>query len=127
MVTQIKIGNDLESTFLHLLSRKYGYWAYLCPRTLAGQPCDVIALRRDKKFLLDVKHCKNDKFLFSRIETNQADAFKYATELGIPCGFAVFFEASNEWRFWSWKFVQKLMKIETKFIKVYTESDLEVF
>lgn len=124
--TKIKIGNDSEKDFLSILNKK-GYWAYRCPNTLTGQPCDVIAMKNNNNFLFDVKHCNEDSFVLSRIETNQEDCFDYAVKKKIPCGFAVYFEKYNEWRFWSWEFVKEKKYIDGfKRLSHVNESDMEI-
>lgn len=94
--TKIKTGNKSEKDFLEILS-KFGWWAYRCPNTLTGQPCDIIAMREKENRLYDAKHCEGKVFAFSRIETNQFDTFNFATSKNIPCAFAIYFEKDQNW------------------------------
>ena len=68
-----KLGNDFENRFVEILSQE-GYWCHLFAQISAGQPADVIAVRNGKAYLIDCKVCINDKFPFSRIESNQHTA-----------------------------------------------------
>ena len=73
MATNKKMGNDFENRFVEILSQE-GYWCHLFAQNSAGQPADVIAVRNGKAYLIDCKVCINDKFPFSRIESNQHTA-----------------------------------------------------
>ena len=87
-----KIGNQKEQELCMLLSNN-GYWVYLTPYNEAGQPCDVIALRKDKNILLDVKNCKTNSFTFNRLEPNQETCFEWAKKCGVRLvGLAIYFE-----------------------------------
>ena len=87
-----KIGNKCESLLLDILKKK-NYWCHLFASKDSGQPCDVIALKGDKHYLIDVKHCDTNVFYFSRIESNQHNCFRYAIECDIyykDLGFAIY-------------------------------------
>lgn len=93
MKNQKKIGNKYEKELCNLLQAN-GYWCHLFEYNSNGQPCDVVALKEDKSFLIDVKHCEGDIFYFSRIEPNQKTCFEYASKI---CkiknvGFAIYFD-----------------------------------
>ena len=70
MVTNKKIGNDFETEFCNLLSKK-GFWVHNFAQNQAGQPADIIAVKNQKAYLIDCKVCENDRFPFSRSEENQ--------------------------------------------------------
>ena len=65
-----KIGNKFEKKLVDLLQSK-NYWVHLFAYNQAGQPCDIVCLKQNIGYLIDVKHCENDIFYFSRIEPNQ--------------------------------------------------------
>lgn len=93
-----KIGNKSESVLLEILKNK-GYWCHLFSYNDSGQPCDVIALKGDYHYLIDVKHCDSDVFYFSRIESNQHNCFRYANECGVAwknLGFAIYSEITKD-------------------------------
>ena len=72
-------GNKFEDDFGNLL-KEMGYWVH----SVAGashtgsQPCDLIAMKDSKSFLIDCKTLENKNGLFpiSRIEENQRLAFE---------------------------------------------------
>ena len=93
-----KIGNKCESLLLDILKKK-NYWCHLFASKDSGQPCDVIALKGDKHYLIDVKHCDTNVFYFSRIESNQHNCFRYAIECDIyykDLGFAIYCELTQK-------------------------------
>lgn len=97
MNEQKKIGNKTEVKLCELLQQN-GYWCHLLEYNKNGQPCDIVALRGNKSFLIDVKHCDTDRFSFNRIEPNQRTCFEYARkECGVhSVGFAIYFENVNK-------------------------------
>lgn len=72
-MSNIKEGNDFEHVILLRLKDK-GYWSHNFANKSNGQPMDIIAIKDDKKFLLDCKVCSGNSFRFSRIEDNQEHA-----------------------------------------------------
>lgn len=62
-------GNNFEQEFAETLE-KAGYWVYVMP-TKQGQPADIVAAKNGKLMLVDCKDCKGNKFMLSRIESNQ--------------------------------------------------------
>lgn len=83
--------------------KKYGYWSYIMPKKVNGQPCDIVATKGGKRsiiWLVDAKHVEEEKvsFTFDRIEPNQLSSFDYATNFAKirNCGFAIFFERTKK-------------------------------
>lgn len=68
-----KVGNAFESEFCEMLFQ-HGFWVHNLAQNQAGQPADVIAVRKNKAHLIDCKVCENDVFPFLRIEPNQHSA-----------------------------------------------------
>ena len=68
-------GNRFERELCVALSVN-GFWVHNFAQNAAGQPADVIAVKNGKAYLIDCKVCKNDVFLFSRIEYNQELAMR---------------------------------------------------
>jgi Holliday junction resolvase len=94
-----KIGNFYEEEFKKYMASK-GYWVHLLANNKYGQPFDVIAVKDNKAWFIDVKHCASNRFVTSRIEANQQSAFEFALECGNRnCGFAIYFEVIKEWKF----------------------------
>lgn len=96
---QRKIGSIIENYALDYLASK-GYWCHLFAKGPAGQPCDIIALRGDIAYLLDVKHCNNYILGYSRIEPNQHTAFQLAQAKGVRrVGFLCRSDVLEGWRY----------------------------
>lgn len=64
------LGSNFEREFGELLAR-HGFWVHLLQTNSAGQPADIIAVKRKKALLIDCKVCSRGRFEFSRIEPNQ--------------------------------------------------------
>lgn len=64
------MGAQFERDFGELLAR-HGYWVHMLQTNAAGQPADIIAVKRKKALLIDCKVCSRGRFEFSRIEPNQ--------------------------------------------------------
>ena len=83
--------------------KKYGYWAYIMPKKVNGQPCDLVAGKGGKRtlmWLVDAKHVRQDEvsFPFDRIEPNQISSMAYAMNFAKlqNIGFAIFFERTKK-------------------------------
>lgn len=112
-----QIGNEYEQLFLDLLKRN-GYWCHLFAYKQNGQPCDVIASKNNETFLIDVKHCEEDRFSFDKIQPNQITCFEYAERCGNDnTGFAIWFSKQHKWYFLRYKFLKELMKYDDKSIR----------
>lgn len=80
-VTNRSIGNRFEQELCALLSEK-GFWVHAFAQNSAGQPADIIAVKRGRAYLIDCKLCSGDSFIIDRIEENQ----RYAMGLWHDCG-----------------------------------------
>ena len=81
MMKNYEIGKITEFNAAKFFSKK-GYWVYQCPKTETGQPADLIVAKDNKVTLVEVKHCKNDRFNLSRIEPNQFTSYKFFKSKG---------------------------------------------
>lgn len=81
MASNRKLGNEFESEFCEMLY-SHGYWTHNMAQNQAGQPADVIAVKNKKAYLIDCKVCANDRFQFSRMESNQRMAMKLWKDCG---------------------------------------------
>lgn len=105
------IGDNYEKKFIEYISKK-GYWCHLFAYKAEGQPCDVVALKNNIPYLIDVKHCDKDRFDFNHIQVNQKNCFKLAYMKGNEnCGFAIYFEKQHMWK-WLPYFVVELYERE---------------
>lgn len=104
-----------------------GYWCHIFEYNSNGQPCDIVALRSGKSLLIDVKHCDNDSFQFSRVEQNQASSFSYASNVcGIEhTGFAIYFEADKKWHWLPYALYKSLKDIHTSSVKYFILKEME--
>lgn len=64
----------------------YGYWSHNFASNQFGQPADVIACKDGKSILIDCKVCKSQKFMLSRIESNQYYSMKLFEKKGNGVG-----------------------------------------
>lgn len=94
-----KLGNYYEKECCKLIA-DYGFWVHLFAYNTAGQPCDVVALKKDVSLLIDVKHCSDTLFSFQHIRPNQMSVFTHASNKGIECGFAIYFDDIG-WKYMS--------------------------
>lgn len=69
-----KLGNNFEEELCKILADN-GYFAYNAPNKVNGQPFDIIATRDSAFFAFECKTCSKDKFMLSRLEDNQVQAF----------------------------------------------------
>lgn len=67
-------GTTFERKFADILYRR-GFWALNIPDGKNGQPFDIVAVRNNRAYAFDCKSCAGQRFLFSRIEENQRNAF----------------------------------------------------
>lgn len=118
-MSQKKIGNDTEKLCLDLLQRN-GYWCHLFAYNKNGQPCDIIAIKDNKPFLIDVKHCSEDRFEFKNIQPNQRSCYDYAISCGNnKCGFAVYFEQRGCWKWIPYSIVRQYEERGVKSVKYF--------
>lgn len=76
MLNSRKLGVLTEEKAKEIFFNK-GYWVYQCPSNIKGQPADLIIAKDNKITLVEVKHCKNNRFTLNRIEENQLSTYKY--------------------------------------------------
>lgn len=70
-----QLGTEFENEFCELLSQ-HGFWVHFCtPSPNGSQPCDVIAAKNGKPYLIDCKTSARKTFNISRMEDNQIFAF----------------------------------------------------
>lgn len=116
------IGDRYEGKLLQTL-RVMGYWCHLFAYKPEGQPCDIVAIRDNIPFLIDVKHCEGHRFMFKDIRPNQRTCFALAGMKGnTNCGFAIFFEEVPGWR---WLPYDDLCKMEGDGWRSVKEDDCQ--
>lgn len=118
------IGNKTEQMLLDRLS-KNGAWCHLFSYNANGQPCDVVTFKDGDGWLIDVKHCAGDRFYFKDIQPNQLSCFNYFVSCGNEnCGFAIYFEKTDEFRWVSYVDVRRMIDLGYKSVFIY---DCEAF
>ncbi len=115
------VGNSTELKLANFL-RENGYWAYVVPKKVGGQPCDVIACRYNNVWLIDAKHLEKEKasFTFDRVEPNQRTAMTYAHEFAkiSHTGFAIYWERTYKFYYLPFDTITELEKNKGKSIKI---------
>lgn len=76
---QNKIGKQTEIDVAQYF-KEHKYWAFVIPKTINGQPFDLIAISKKDIWLVDIKHLEKEKasFSFDRAEANQITSMNYA-------------------------------------------------
>ena len=128
---QLQVGNDAER-YVKEIFKKYGYWAYNTPKAKDGsQPVDIIALKGQLNWLVDVKHVrgKDISFAFSRIEANQLTCMDYAKNFaGVQnLGFAIVFERLNNCRYLPYEHYLEFKRMGRKSVNANELPSLEGF
>ena len=112
-----KVGDKTEQKCLDLLQKK-GYWCHLMAYNKNGQPCDIVAIKKNFGYLIDVKHCEGDRFEFRRIEPNQRSCFDYNLQLGNHnLGFMIYYEKYERFNFVPYVYIKSLEIAGQKSIK----------
>lgn len=65
-----KQGNDFEEQLCEILFNN-GFWVHNLAQNKSGQPADIIAVKRNRAYLIDCKVCSNGRFSLARVEPNQ--------------------------------------------------------
>lgn len=94
---QLKVGNETEQIIADYF-QSLGFWVYILPKKIGGQPFDIIASKDKETWFVDAKHLEQNKasFSFERIEPNQKTAMKIATEKAnmTNVGFFIYWDRS---------------------------------
>lgn len=137
---QIKLGNATEKLVSKTL-RSFGYWNYILPKKVEGQPCDIVAMKGiDVKnkveiiaWMIDAKHVENKvSFTFDRVEPNQISSLSYARDFAKIqgyrgyTGFAIFFDRDKQLYWLSFEQYQEMVKngeksVNMQSLKLFSE------
>ena len=119
------IGNEYEKKFTEYLQRN-GYWCHIFSYNTNGQPCDVVAVRNNIAYLIDVKHCEENRFSFDKIQPNQITCFEYNLQCGNRnTGFAIWFEMQRKWYFLTYRVYKEYVSKGQKSIHWANLDDLD--
>ena len=100
---QEKLGKATEKLVCKTF-KQHGYWCYNMPKKIEGQPCDIVAAKKNGKtflvWLVDAKHVREAEvsFDFNRVEANQITSMRYAHDFaGLEnLGFVIFFDRDKQ-------------------------------
>ena len=116
-------GTQFEKEFSQTLS-EHGFWVHLFQDNRNGQPCDVIAARSGRAYLIDCKDCQKDFFRLSRMEENQLNAMKLFELTGNGSGkFAIRFSPSETYMVNYWQ----LATLRDKGYKKINQMDCRLY
>ena len=128
MISKQMINGNKAERDIGLLFKKHGYWAHNFAKSQSGsQPVDVVAIKENECWLLDVKHLrqKDISFPISRVEPNQWACFDYARNFAKikNLGIAICHQNSEIYAFWLP--YDKLLTLKQNGSKSIKLSDLE--
>lgn len=124
------VGDSTENYTANFL-RENGYWAYILPKKVGGQPFDIIACRYDDIWFLDAKHLEKEKasFSFERIEPNQKTSMSYAQNFAhiTNMGFVIYWERNPETLYFlPYERVRKMEADGQKSVKIEELNEFKV-
>lgn len=126
---QMIVGNSTEQDIAQCFY-KNGYWAYILPKKIGGQPFDIIACKNNDTWFIDAKHLDSDKssFSFERIEPNQRTSMKYARKIANikNLGFAIKWDKCPEMLYYlSYDKLLELERNGAKSVKIAALNNME--
>ena len=122
---QEKLGRATEKLVCKTF-KQHGYWCYNIPKKVEGQPCDIVAAKKNGTtflvWLVDAKHIRNEdvSFTFDRIEPNQITSMRYARDFSKleNLGFVIFFDRDKQLRWFAFENYEELAKNGVKSINM---------
>ena len=81
MLSNKSLGNTFEKE-LQKIFHENGWWVHIFQQNSSGQPCDLIAAKNGKTYLIDAKVISGKGFPLSRIEDNQEYAMTMFKDRG---------------------------------------------
>lgn len=129
MISKQMTNGDRAERDIGLLFKKHGYWAHVFAKSKSGsQPVDVVAIRGNECWLLDVKHLRKEEvsFPFARIEPNQWACLGYARDFAKIKNLGIAVRHENSENFAFWLSYDKLLAMKQNGSKSVKLSDLEV-
>lgn len=80
------LGNQFEIKLANTLS-DHDFWVFRTPNKYYGQPTDIIAIKKNKGFLIECKVCTNDYLDVRRIAFNQFASIQRFEDCGNQLAF----------------------------------------
>lgn len=102
-MNQNKVGKRTEDKITNNF-KKDGYLCLNIPKSIYGQPFDMVAIKEKEIWLVDAKHLIASKnvFAFERIESNQITSMHYAhsfAKVEGNIGFIIEWDKTNKFYF----------------------------
>ena len=121
-----ELGNKAEKEVVDCFV-SYGFWAFNIPKSVKGQPFDIIACKNNCNWFVDVKHLEKNKlsFNFDRIEPNQRTSMKYAKMFANISNLGFVIRAERDSFRHLFLSYDKLIELEGKGYKSVKISELE--
>ena len=113
LMSNIRNGLSFEMGFCKKLGQ-HGFWVHrVTPNAAGQQPCDVIAIKDHKHFLIDCKllTAQHGAFRFSRVEDNQRDSMRMFRQRGGADGWFAIGTMDNRVRMLSLNTIEHLEKV----------------
>lgn len=127
---QNEVGKKTEYIIAQYF-KEHKYWAFVIPKSINGQPFDVIALGHNDIWLVDAKHLESSKasFSFDRIEANQITSMRYAklyAEIDGHLGFIIKWEREpNRLFYLDYNIFTEFSEKGLKSVKIEELEDME--
>lgn len=123
------LGRKTEDNVVEYFG-EHNYWAYAFPKSILGQPFDIVARYENKVFFVDAKHLEDNKVSFpmSRIEPNQLTSMKYANTIARiydNMGFVI--EWKEQFYFLDYGTIKYMVAKDIKSIKMHELPLLEEY
>ncbi|WP_249961681.1 hypothetical protein [Histophilus somni] len=115
-------GKRTEEKVAEYFSEK-GYWVYQFPQSIKGQPADLIVVKNNIATLIEVKHCKNDRFTLNRIEPNQLTTFNFFKSKG-NTNHKIAIQFKSGLFLLDFSYIDILIKSEVKSLSIDTVEEL---
>lgn len=128
---QNRLGKETEKEIAAQFFKKHKYWALIIPKTINGQPFDIIACRENDLWFIDAKHLDEKKasLPFDRIEANQETSMTYAkcyAKIVARFGFIVYWEREpNRLFYFSFDNYIEMKQKGLKSVKIKELDDME--
>lgn len=110
-----KESNKFEYEVAEILGH-HGFWAHVCAKAADGsQPCDIIAINRKGKHLIDAKLCASGRFTLNRVEDNQLHSILW------------FKKRCNGMGWFAIKFQDDIYMVDSDYIEAMIEHGVKSF
>lgn len=124
------LGRETEEKVAEFFN-SFDYWVYVLPKSINGQPFDIIARKKNDVWFVDAKHVESDKasFSFNRIEPNQITSMKYCNTVANihdNMGFIIVWDRTPEkYYYFPYGWFAEMQNRGEKSIKIEKLLDLE--